>query len=440
MEKKGISMKVKKIISLIAAAAVSLSLAGCSIEFGTKNKTFADTAITSVKLNDDHILAKPVGENTTGGTVDYLSFKKEYLYWLMSNGITDDSEESVEQAAASQRYNIINYLVNEQVILAKAKELGLDTFTAEELDAIEKSYQEKIDENIQYFMKNTDFSSESESELSEEEKLILCEEKFDNYLKNSLLTRDDLLNWERSALLTQKVTEEITKDIQIDRSEAVDALNNYAESVKKMYTDDPASYEQNTELATFWIPEGTRNIKHILIGINEIDSDEISAMRKSGDEEGADALRTEKLAEIEQKAIEVKNMLDNGADFDELIAEYSADATGSKYNPDGYMVIPNSTMYVKEFVEAAFSIENIGEYILTASDYGWHIVMYASDTAISKEDTEDYINYLHETLIETAKEQKRTEAMKQWHEEYKYEIDFEALGIVELAQAETDGT
>ena len=46
-------------------------------------------------------------------------------------------------------------------------------------------------------------------------------------------------------------------------------------------------------------------------------------------------------------------MLDNGADFDELIAEYSADAAGSEMYPEGYTVIPNSVSHVKEFVEAA---------------------------------------------------------------------------------------
>lgn len=426
-------MKARSIISLFAAGAISLSLAGCSIEFGTKNRTFADTAITSIHLNDDAVLAKPTGSNTEAATIDYLTFKKEYLYWLLSNGITDDSAEAAAKAAAQQRYNIINYLINEQIIAVKAKELGLDTFTQEELDALEEAYQANIDENVKYFADNTDFSTEDGASLSDEEKLKLGGEEFDKYLATALLTRDDLLGWERSSLLAEKVFAEITKDVSIDRSEAVDTLNNYIESIKKTYEEDPAAYEQSTELASFWIPEGTRNIKHILIGIDEIDSDEIAAMRKNGDEEAADALREEKLAELEQQATEVINMLDNGADFDELIAEYSADAAGSKFYPDGYMVIPEATLYVDEFVEAAFSIENIGEYVLAASDYGWHIVLYASDTVIPEEDTEDYINYIHETLIETAKEEKRTETMKQWHEELDYEIDYDALGIVELA-------
>ncbi len=436
-------MKTKGIISFVAAAAVAVSLAACSVEFGTKNKTFADTAISSLKLADDKILARPSDENSGAKPISYLDFKKEYLYWLQARGIQDDSSEAYAEAAVQQRYNIINYLINEQIIAAKAKEMGVDTFTAEELDEIEKAYQEGIDENVKYFAENTDFSDKTESgaELTEEEKLALGGEEFDKYLANALLTRDDLLNWERAEMLTVKVTEAITKDIIIDRSEAEDAYNNYVESVKKIYNDDPLSYEQSGELATFWVPEGTRNIKHILIAIDEADSDEISAMRENGDGEGADKLLAEKLAEIEQDAVAVKEKLDNGEDFDKLIEEYSADAAASKVYPNGYMVIPNSTTFVSEFVEAAFAIENIGEYVLAASDFGWHIVQYASDYEISEEDKTDYIDYIHGTLVTSAKEQKRTETMKQWHEEYNYQIDYDALGIEEIsAESDTEST
>ena len=435
-------MRSKKILGLILAA--SLLTTGCSVKFGTNSddsKAAADDitstyeqAITSMAHANDKILATPKGEgidNKESLEITYLDFKKEYLYWMQANEITDDSDELYAESCASQRFSIITYLVNEAILGAKAKQLGLDQFTPEELDKLEADYQARIEDQVEYFGNNADYGTLEEGQtISDEEKRARGEADFDRYLANALLTRDDLLAWQRASLLAEKVTAEVTKDVTVDRSEAEKVYNDYIESVKKLYNEDPAAYETGGQYTSFWVPEGTRNIKHILIALDEKDSDEIAAMRQNGDTEGADALRAEKLAAKETEAVEIKNMLDNGADFDELIKEYSADAAGSMMYPDGYVVIPGSTMFVSDFVEAAFSIQNIGEYVMAPSDYGWHIVMYSSDTVISDEDRTDYIDYIQNTLLEQAKSEKFTETMKQWHEEFLFEVDYDALNIV----------
>ena len=131
-------MSIKKLMALAAAAAVALS-AGCSIQVGTKNKTFADS-INSIKLDDKAIIASPQGvegDERKALEIDYLTFKKEYLYWMLTNGITDDTADKTAEAAAAQRSSIIEYLINEKIIAIKAKALGVDTFTQEELDALD---------------------------------------------------------------------------------------------------------------------------------------------------------------------------------------------------------------------------------------------------------------------------------------------------------------
>lgn len=432
-------MKIRKLLSLTAAAAVTLSLVGCSIRTGTN---IFQSCITSMKLDDEDIVASPKGEgieNADELAIDYLDFKKEYLYYLRSNNATDDMDEANAATFAAQREKIINYLVNERIINDKAREMGLDNFTQEELDALEAEYQENLNTQFEYFGDYADYGTLAEGEtVSAEEKLARGEEEFDKYLADCLLTRDDLLMWQRNALIVEKVEEAITADVTVDRAEAEDVLNRYIEDVKAVYAEDPVEYETGGTYTSFWLPEEARNVKHILIGLEEIDSDEIMAMRSGGDEEGADALREEKLAEIRQQADEIVNMLDNGADFDELIAEYSADAAGSEAFPNGYTVIPDSVSYVDDFVDAAYLLENIGDYVLAASDYGWHIVLYASDASVPQEDLDLFIDYIHETLTATAKQNKYEETMAQWAEEYAFEIDYEALAIeapVETAEA-----
>ncbi len=441
-------MNTKKILSVIAACAVIGSLAGCSIKTGTSR---FDSIITSMDISDDTILASPKGEgieNADELAISYSTFKKEYLYQLKyyssAYGISSDTEEGYKESFDDIRASTINYMIEEAIILEKAKEYGADQFTQEELDQLEADYQSNLQVQYEAFGKSADYGTLEEGEtVSTEEMLIRGEEEFDKYLADCGMTTDDLLTWQRNALIATKLKESITADITIDRSEAEDVLADYIETVKEIYAVDPTTYETGGAYSSFWLPDGSRDIKHILIALDEADSDEVMALRETGDEEGADALRAEYLAALEEKANEVLAKLDEGADFDELIQEYSADAAASEYYPDGYVVIPDSVTFVDDFVQAAFELENIGDYKLAASDYGWHIVLYFDDAEIPEEDLNTYVEYVHETLTETAKEETYTNTIVQWLEEYDFEINYEALNIsapVETAEASADAS
>ena len=432
-------MKITRILSLAAAAAVALSLTGCSFRTGTN---FFEDCITSIDLDDDYIVAAPKGEGIANAdelAIDYLTFKKEYLYYLKSSNAQDDTKDKNAALYAQQREFIINYMVDEAIIIAKAKEMGLLEFTQEELDKLDADFQANLKAQYEFFGENADYGTLAEGvTISEEEKLARGKEEFAKYLADCCMTEDDLMGWQRNALIQEKMYEALTKDVTIEMSEAEAILEKYIEEeVKPVYESDPRAYETTGTYTSFWLPEGSRNIKHILIGIDSIDSDDISAMRQQGDEAGADALLEEKLAEIREEADEIINMLDNGADFDELIAEYSDDAAGSAAYPSGYTVIPNSVSYVEEFVEAAFSLENIGDYVLASTDFGWHIVMYASDAKIEQETLDMYTGYIHENLVTSAKESKYEETISQWAEEYAFEIDYEALAVTVTQESAT---
>ncbi len=433
-------MKITRILSAAAACAVALSLAGCSVKTGTSR---FDSIIASINLSDDTVLASPKGEgieNADSFAITYEQFKKEYLYNLkyysVSYGVESDTDESYAESFTELRSSILSYLIEEAIILDKAPEYGADQFTQEELDELEAEYQELLQQQYQGFGEAEDYSDlESGESPSTEEVLQRGEEAFTAYLADCGLTQDDLLVWQRNALIANKLKEAIVKDITIDRSEAEDVFNSYAETVKGIYESSPSQYESGSYSA-FWIPEGTRNIKHILIAFDDADCDEILALREEEKDTEADALREQYLEPLKEKADEVLALLDGGADFDELIKEYSADAVASDYYPDGYQVIPDSTSFVSEFVQAAFELENIGDYKLAYTDYGWHIVLYASDAEITQEERDEYVDYIHENLISTAQEQAYTNTIEQWLEEYDFEINYSALNIPEPEQNE----
>ena len=87
-------------------------------------------------------------------------------------------------------------------------------------------------------------------------------------------------------------------------------------------------------------------------------------------------------AAIQPTVDEVLSKLDEGEDFDALIAEYGQDP-GMESSPakeDGYPVSADSTNWVTEFRDAAMALENVGDVSEPVrSEHGIHIIKYVSD-------------------------------------------------------------
>ena len=414
-------MKAKKIMCLITAAAAALSMCGCSVKVGTNKK-----------IKDDAVVAHAAGEAAAGKTgldITYKEFRREYLYYLKSRSITDDSEESVAETCKRQRATIIDYLISERIILDKAKEMGLETLTDDEIAQVEKDYAEQVAEQVEYFGNKADYGTLAEGEtVSEKDKEERGNAEFDAYLAECGLTRDDLYMWQVNAAITNKVVEESVKDISIERSAAEAQYEELVNSTKELYESDPAEYESGN-YSSVWIPEGSRRIKHVLLSFDDKFTDELTTTRQNGDDEGADRLRAEKAEEMASDVQDIVNMLDNGADIDELITVYSGDATGSSLNPDGYLVIPGGTKYMAEFQQAAFELENIGDHKTCVTDYGVHIIQYVADAAVSEEEKNEFIDYFDETLNANAKNEYFNNLLDEWKKEYGFETDYDALKI-----------
>ena len=87
-------------------------------------------------------------------------------------------------------------------------------------------------------------------------------------------------------------------------------------------------------------------------------------------------------ATLNERVAEVENLLLEGADFNELMRTHGDDETMlyEPYSISGYMVQPGSQLFVPEFVNACFELENIGdisEPIRTPG--GIHFILYAGD-------------------------------------------------------------
>ena len=136
----------------IAAGAAAIMMAlvcGCSV------RSSSDAAWPTGKVSDKKAL-----------TVSYDAFSREYKYWLLVNQIPDDTADEVKDKCRSQRESIINYLVNEKIVLEQAKNYGVDQFTDEELDSIESDYNSYIESSIESFRSYVNAGESGTGEVS----------------------------------------------------------------------------------------------------------------------------------------------------------------------------------------------------------------------------------------------------------------------------------
>ncbi|MBD5130185.1 MAG: hypothetical protein HDT43_09710 [Ruminococcaceae bacterium] len=412
-------MKFNKILCAGTALLLAGSLGGCSMKFGTKTEP-----------KPEAVIAEPTNGGDDSMKITYEDFKKEYTYVLKGEGIEDDTAESVAESCKSDRNTIITYLINERIIMKKAAELGISTLTEEEMNAVEEDYNSHIEEQIEAFGEDADYGTADPETITDEQKRERGSKEFDEYLAGCNMTRDDLLKWQISSAVTQKLIAEVGKSVEYSAAE--ESFLGYEEQVKQLYNDSLSEYEQGG-FTSVWVPEGARMIKHILLGFDEETQDDITANRQKGDDEAADKIRAEKAAELQDKVDEVQKKLDDGEDFQKLVLEYSNDAAASSMYPDGYVVIPNGVAYMEEFQEAAFVPEKIGDRTVCVTDYGVHIMIYADDAKVSDEQKKSFTDYIYEQMKSTEFNKK----MSEWNTEYAYKIDYDALRIDDPADSST---
>lgn len=127
------------------------------------------------------------------------------------------------------------------------------------------------------------------------------------------------------------------------------------------------------------------------------------------------------LVEDEETAREVKEKIDKGGDFEELAKEYSTD-TGTK-DKGGDLGYFGKGKMVKEFEDAAFSLD-IGEVSEPVkSEYGFHIIKVEDRKEAKEANYEESKEEIREKIFE----QKYPEAYNNWIQKKLEEYDIETF-------------
>ena len=358
---------------------------------------------------------------------DYLEALDYYLsmYGLQSGDYTSESATYIIDAYQD---SILEQLALEQVAFNKATELGYDQLTTEQQTELDTSFNETMNTWIEAFKAQ----AQAENPGADDQTITdAANQLFNEQLEQNGYTREEFEQRIRdnlkNSIVIQRLFDESTAEITVGESELQDTYETRIEEAREIYADDPSAFEADfiSNDSIVYIPDGYRQIKHILIGFDSQTSSEIQTLRADGDDEQADALREEALQEIQEEANNILHSLAaDGSNFDEVM-NANTDDPGIESAPNGYAVCDSEeSSFDATFVDAAFSLNREGAISgLVATDNGYHILYYYRDLEEGPIPLETCGEALEAELLESAKQSAFNTLVSQWYEEAEIVLD-----------------
>lgn len=401
------------------------------------------------------VVAKVNGQDVTWALAE--SYYNDYMV-NYSSYYDMTAQENVDTFRAVALENAIY----ETILMSKATEMGLYPLTEEELAANVAEADAIWDENVAYYVNNMgDLTDES----TEEEKAAAIETA-EAYYAEMGYTRQTIRDNYLKSMVLGRLHDEVTKDVTITDAEVEADYQARVEADKALYENDIDAYiaynsevDMNNMYAMYygngeamdyaWYrPAGFRGVKHILLSVDESLMQEYLSLQAQLEEQmtaepeettdaAAETAETAEttdataesaapatpvtqadvdnamnaiLAANQAKIDEINQRLANGEDFEALIPEYTVDSANL------YEVSVASTNFVPEFVEAAFSVDNVGDVSAPyVSQFGIHIVKYMSDIPAGPiEMTEEQRQAKYESLLSALKDDLYSKTVEEW--------------------------
>ena len=480
---------MKKGIALIAMLlAAALMLSGCNL-IGYDAEL--DGAQAVAKVGDTEITKAEWTEYR-----DYLiEYEQQYMqqYYGISLPVDESSMASYGELALEQ-------LIESVVIEKKMDELGFLELTEEENAEVEE-YANGMTELYKMLIRYQNYpdletveeeqerlaAEAAEATPSEPQEAVatVTDAMLDAMLTDDLNTLgysyDYFARTETMSKQSEKLKAYTYEGVTVTDEQVKAEFDSKVASQKESYDANPASYvyaEQNgTDL--YYMPEGYRGVKNLLIQLSDEKQDEIAALKSelttaqnlltSGNDD-LEELRAQDTAEYDEETLadyneqmaaleeqvasaqvtvdetqakideateaafaeilplaqEVLAKAQAGEDFDALIETYGED-TGMTSEPNktrGYLVCDGLSVYEQSFQDAAMALENVGDVSaeLVRTSYGYHILQYASEIAGGEvEYTEEIKNALYDEMLDEAQDAAYEAAVTQWVSEAKVE-------------------
>ncbi len=398
----------------------------------------APAAVAPANEYEDSMLVA----NLNGRDITWADLKANYEN-LINNFSTQYDVTDPSVKAMFQTY-VLDSVIRESLIFQQAKDSGLE-LTAEEKAASDQEADQIWSDAIDSYISSefSDVTEESTQERKDEAKGV-AEAYFNEMGYSPEILRQQLEKSKVYDRLFAQVTQDVAvtdADVEADYQAKVAAdkalyENDIAAYIDyNSYVDQAAFYAMMSGGAggdmdyAWYKPAGFRAVKHILLPVDTELMDKYKDIQARLEEqmdqeaaeaqgqESAEAAQDQQSAEPAPEATaavpvtqqdldlakadifasladtidQINQKINEGVAFNELIATYGVNADGSPSDPgmvnepgktSGYEVAKESMNYVPEFVEASFSVDNIGDVSAPyLSTYGLHIVKYIGDVA-----------------------------------------------------------
>jgi len=281
--------------------------------------------------------------------------------------------------------NVAKDLIRQALLGQEAKKRGITVSKAEYQAEVEKQVEREYNYILTYYQMSED---ELRDRLAQEGKTI---EEFKQEIRNVVEQRRD----------------ELMRKLREDKLRAVviGAISPSDEELKEYFEEHKPQ---------FVTPEMVR-ARHILIKVAE-DAPE------------------EEVAQARTRIEELKQRLDEGADFAELAKEYSEDeATASKGGDLGWF---ERGRMVKEFEEAAFALQPGEVSDIVRTQYGFHLIKLEERRPAST--FEDVKDQVRQAYIDDQKQQRFDDWYNEVRDAAEVEIELPILRAYMLEEEDKD--
>ena len=464
------------LIALLLAAVMLLS--GCNL-IGHDDELDGAQVVATVETNQG---STEITKAEWEAYRDYLaSYYQQYYqqYFGVTMQLTDDDVKAYGDAAVEQ-------MIESVVLQDKMKELGFEPLPEEDAADVE-SYADSMfsfyklmirsqnypdletieEEEARIVAATADEATGAEAEEIER-KATVTNDQLDEMLTNDLntvgYTREYFVQNQTASVQREKIREYAAKDVEVTDDQVKEEFDKRVASQKESYDANPAGYvtAENNGTTNYYVPEGYRGVKNLLIRFSDEKQSEISDLNSaistanttisdaqsqlddlkaedtSSYDEETKASYDEQVAALEETLATAQTTLDEilataedvlaraqaGEDFDSLIETYGQD-TGMNNEPNksrGYLVCDGLSIYEQSFQDAAMALEKVGDVSaeLVKTSYGYHILQYATDIAAGEvEYTDEIKSNIYDTLLSDAKDAASEAAVTQWVSEAK---------------------
>ena len=255
-------MQKKALLALLLALMMTLS--GCAL---IEKDLDVDRAQEIIRVGDTVI--------TKGEVQDQVDYQMSYMaYYYSLFGLSYDTTDP--QNIADMQDSVIDMLIENAVLTAKAKELGLDQLTDEELAEV----TEQADEAWASNRESVQTAYFADTELEGDELTAALDAK----LEELGVTYDAVLESQKTSYALDKLEAHVYDGVEDPTEEELQAeLEDHVASAQASYETNLSAYGTavNNGSTVYYRPAGYRMVKQILIQFNEEDSAAIDTYKAS---------------------------------------------------------------------------------------------------------------------------------------------------------------